>query len=247
MRGTGHRSTERCAMEEVRDFEQFGAALAPARVASSCFAPHPGECRWAIGGRGTAAATILNRFVAAPARIGTTKAFAVFCETRFRFLADSAPVLIWMSGSDAGCPYFNQPWLAFTGRSHSQEEGKGWLDAVHADDRQHCGRLSFVYRSAFAARKSFVLEYRLRRHDGQYRWVLDHGVPRSTPEEGFLGYVGSCIDITERKNSQADVHRLQMALAHSGRVSTLGQFASALAHGLNQPLGQFCVTMKRQS
>src|SRR5438128_544404 len=117
-------------------------------------------------------------------------------ETRFRTVADSAPVLIWMSGPDKLCTFFNKGWLDFTGRTMEQELGKGWTEGVHADDLDHCLE---VYENSFNARQPFTMEYRLRRNDGEYRWVLDNGIPRFAHDGAFLGYIGSCIGITERK------------------------------------------------
>jgi PAS domain S-box-containing protein len=117
-------------------------------------------------------------------------------EERFRLVANTAPVMIWMSGTDRKCNYFNQPWLDFTGRPLQAELGDGWAEGVHPDDSSRCLR---SYTEAFDRRESFELQYRLRRHDGEYRWVLDKGVPRFDPDGTFAGYIGSCIDITERK------------------------------------------------
>jgi formate hydrogenlyase transcriptional activator len=117
-------------------------------------------------------------------------------ETRFRTMADSAPVLLWMSGLDKLCDFFNKPWLDFTGRRWEQELGNGWIEGVHADDREPCMQ---TYATAFDAREAFSMQYRLRRHDGEYRWILDNGVPRYDPQGNFAGYIGSGIDITERK------------------------------------------------
>jgi PAS domain S-box-containing protein len=108
-------------------------------------------------------------------------------EARFRSMADTTPVLIWMSGPDKLCTFFNKGWLDFTGRSLQQELGTGWAEGVHADDRDRC---LHTYVSAFDARGEFTLEYRLRRRDGQYRWVVDKGVPRFGPDGVFLGYIG---------------------------------------------------------
>ncbi|PYI98146.1 MAG: hypothetical protein DME98_05565 [Verrucomicrobia bacterium] len=120
-------------------------------------------------------------------------------EERFRTVANAAPVLIWMSGPDRLCTFFNKGWLDFTGRSLEQELGNGWAEGVHLEDLDRC---LDVYQNSFNARESFTMEYRLRRSDGEYRWVLDSGTPRFAPDGAFLGYIGSCIDITERKSSE---------------------------------------------
>jgi PAS domain S-box-containing protein len=120
-------------------------------------------------------------------------------EERFRFIANNAPVMIWMSGVDKLCTYFNQSWLNFTGRSFAQELGNGWSEGVHRDDFDVC---LTTYTRAFDARESFEMEYRLRRNDGQYRWVFDCGVPRFNPNGSFAGYIGSCLDVTERKQAE---------------------------------------------
>ena len=137
-------------------------------------------------------------------------------EARFRMLADVAPVLIWMSGTDALCSFFNKPWLEFRGRNLEEEIGNGWADGVHPDDFKECLQ---NYLSCFHARKRFQMEYRLRRADGEYRWVLDTAVPRFTAPGEFAGYIGSCIDITERKewedalkNSESKLQRLAGSL-----------------------------------
>lgn len=134
---------------------------------------------------------------------GDTDAHAV--EGRFRILADAAPVLIWMSGTDALCYFFNQPWLTFTGRTLAQEQGKGWTEGVHPDDSARC---LATYLTAFHARQPFAMAYRLRRADGEYRWLLDNGVPYFEPDGAFTGYIGSCVDITEHK-------QLEMTLRQS--------------------------------
>lgn len=118
-------------------------------------------------------------------------------EARFRSLADSAPVLIWVTGPDRGVVYVNKPWLDFTGRTVAQEYGTGWADGVHPDD---LGRVLDVRADRAAAREPFELEYRLRRHDGAYRWVLDRGLPRFAAG-AFVGYIGTCLDITDRKEA----------------------------------------------
>jgi two-component system, sensor histidine kinase PdtaS len=120
-------------------------------------------------------------------------------EARFRTLADTAPVLIWVSGPDKACTYVNKPWLAFTGRRLEQELGFGWAEGVHPEDHGRCLR---IYEEAFKARQPFSLEYRLRRADGDYRWILGNGVPLLTPGGEFRGYIGSAFDITERKQTE---------------------------------------------
>jgi PAS domain S-box-containing protein len=117
-------------------------------------------------------------------------------ESRFRLVANTAPVMIWMSRPDKLYTYFNQPWLDFTGRPLEEELGNGWVDSVHSEDQEV--RLD-KYAKAFDLRESFRMEYRLRRHDGQYRWVLDLGTPRVDPDGTFAGYIGSAIDVTEQK------------------------------------------------
>jgi PAS domain S-box-containing protein len=117
-------------------------------------------------------------------------------EERFRRVANTAPVMIWMSGTSKECNYFNQPWLQFTGRNLEEELGNGWLSGVHPDDLEKCFR---TYTEAFDRHEAFHMEYRLRRHDGEYRWIFDQGVPRYNADGSFAGYIGSCIDVTERK------------------------------------------------
>jgi PAS domain S-box-containing protein len=144
-------------------------------------------------------------------------------EQRFRLLAEAAPVMIWMSGPDALCTYFNRRWLDFTGRRLEQELGDGWTKGVHPDDLDGC--LDGYWR-AFAAQEEFTLEYRLRGADGRYRWVLDHGTPRTEANGRFRGYIGSCVDTTDLKAAQQallESTRLQRAVFASlqGRLAAL--------------------------
>jgi PAS domain S-box-containing protein len=120
-------------------------------------------------------------------------------EERFRLVANTAPVLIWMSGTEKLCTYFNQGWLDFTGRSLEAELGNGWAEGVHREDLQLCLK---TYTEAFDRRERFSMEYRLRRHDGEYRWVLEIGVPRFNADDSFAGYIGSAIDVTDRKEAE---------------------------------------------
>lgn len=157
-------------------------------------------------------------------------------EARFQGMADTAPVLIWMTGTDGLCNYFNKPWLDFTGRTIEQEVGTGWIEGVHPDDVQGCFD---GFLPAFAARKPFSMEYRLRRADGEYRWVIESGIPRYTEVGEFAGYIGSNIDITELKRAEAErarLHQVEADLAHINRVSMMGELAASLAHELKQPI-----------
>jgi PAS domain S-box-containing protein len=120
-------------------------------------------------------------------------------EERFRTVANAAPVMIWMSDTDKLCTFFNKGWIDFTGRRLEQELANGWADGVHKEDLDRCLEVS---GNAFEARQEYTMEYRLRRHDGEYRWVLGHGVPRIGPDGVFLGYIGTAIDITERKRGE---------------------------------------------
>ncbi len=120
-------------------------------------------------------------------------------EKRFRILADTAPVMVWMSGPDKSFDFFNRGWLEFTGRTPEQESGQGWFEGVHPDDVACCRQ---TYLAAFQAREDFEMEHRLRRFDGEHRWVLDTGVPLFTPSGRFAGYIGSCLDITERQQAE---------------------------------------------
>ncbi len=120
-------------------------------------------------------------------------------EVRFRTLADSGQALIWTSGLDKKCNYFNQPWLDFTGRSLAQELGDGWTEGVHPDDFDRCVA---TYVAAFDRREKFSMDYRIRHRSGDYRWIQDNGSPRFDSHGEFLGYIGHCLDITERKQAE---------------------------------------------
>jgi len=157
-------------------------------------------------------------------------------EARFQAMADTAPVLIWMTGTDALCNYFNKPWLDFTGRTMEQEVGPGWMEGVHPDDVQGCFD---GFLPAFHARKPFRMEYRLRRADGEYRWLMESGIPRYTGAGEFVGYIGSNIDITDLKRAAAErqrLHELEANLAHINRVSMMGELTASLAHEIKQPI-----------
>ncbi|MEG4913090.1 PAS domain S-box protein [Microcoleus sp. B7-D4] len=122
-------------------------------------------------------------------------------EARFRIMADTAPVMIWMSDTDQLGDYFNKVWLEFTGRTLAQEMGTGWMENLHPDDLPEC---LDIYQKAFDAGSEYRLECRLRRYDGEYRWVLGTGVPRYRPDRTFAGYIGSYIDISDRKQAEQE-------------------------------------------
>jgi PAS domain S-box-containing protein len=140
-------------------------------------------------------------------------------ESRFRTVADSAPVLIWMSGVNKLCTFFNRPWLEFTGRSMEQELGNGWAQGVHADDVQKCLE---VYAEAFDARQPFVMKYRLRRNDGEYRWISDQGVARYDTQGNFAGYIGSCVDVTELINKEQALREFEERVVLAAEAAHLG-------------------------
>jgi len=127
-------------------------------------------------------------------------------EQRFQLAANSAPVMIWMSGTNKLCDYFNEPWLRFTGRTLEEELGNGWTSGVHPEDLLEC---ITTYGDSFDRREPFQMQYRLRRRDGEYRWILDRGMPRFI-DGTFAGYIGSCLDVTDRKLAEealADLER----------------------------------------
>jgi PAS domain S-box-containing protein len=119
-------------------------------------------------------------------------------EQRFRTTANTAPVMIWMSGPDRRCTWFNQRWLDFVGRSMEQEIGDGWCDNVHPADFD---RVLDTYHGAFDARRAYEMEYRLQRDDGAWRWLLERGSAHQGPQGEFVGYIGTCIDITEHRET----------------------------------------------
>ena len=125
--------------------------------------------------------------------------YAKESEQRFRDVADIAPVMIWMAAPDKSCTYVNKPWVDFKGSTLEKELGNGWFEGIHTEDVESCRETFF---SSVDARRPFEMLYRLRRHDGEYRWIYDSGIPRFSSEGTFLGFIGSCIDLTERKESE---------------------------------------------
>jgi PAS domain S-box-containing protein len=147
-------------------------------------------------------------------------------EQRFREMADSAPVLIWMAGTDTLCTFFNRGWLEFTGRTMVQELGNGWTEGIHPEDRE---RFLGIYLGASEQRQPFDTEYRLRRADGEYRWLIDRAVPLYRGGE-FGGYIGTCIDVHERRQASDRMARLQAVTARLSRASTQPEVARAVVH-----------------
>ncbi len=152
-------------------------------------------------------------------------------ESRFRAIAEQTPVMIWRSDASGRCDYFNPAWLEFRGRSLAQESADGWADGIHPDDYDRCVA---TYLAAFGARGSFEMTYRILRRDGVYRWVNDRGAPYFDEEGGFVGYLGSCADITERVEFEEALgrqsehkSRLMAALSHDARTPLNAVFLAA--------------------
>jgi PAS domain S-box-containing protein len=153
--------------------------------------------------------------------------------TEYRLLVQHSPVMIWRAGLDAKCDYFNETWLAFTGRTAEQEMGDGWAEGVHPEDLERCVK---HYLDHFHRREAFEMEYRLRRHDGEYRWIFDRGVPYTDDAGAFAGFIGSCVDVHERRRAEEEqeTHNLeQLALARDFEKWIL----AIVSHDIRDPLG----------
>ena len=142
-------------------------------------------------------------------------------EERFRGLANAAPTLIWVAGTDKLCNWFNDTWLAYTGRSMEQEFGNGWAEGVHPNDFDHSIE---IYVSHFDARQSFQMEYRLRGHDGEYHWFIDVGRPRFDGQGEFVGYIGMLTDISERKAIEDELIENKKRLTEAQQIAHLGSW-----------------------
>ena len=161
-----------------------------------------------------------SRAIAEAAERRRSEALLRESEERFRNLADTAPVMIWVSGPDKLRTFFNKPWLDFTGRTMEQELGDGWAGGVHPEDLERCME---IYSSSFDARRSFQMGYRLRRADGQYRWLLDRGRPFDREGE-FAGFIGSCLDLTERKRMEERLRASEARFADAQRLAKVGSW-----------------------
>ena len=140
-------------------------------------------------------------------------------EQRFRLMADTAPVMVWRSNVQQDCDFFNLPWLEFRGRTAEQEAGSGWKQGVHPAD---VDAVTSTYESAFADRRTFRLEFRLQRADGEFRWVLNSGVPRFAPDGTFAGFIGSCFDITERRDAEEALRQSEKRYALATVAGSVG-------------------------
>lgn len=162
-------------------------------------------------------------------------------EERFRLVADSAPVMIWMAGPDRLCNYCNKVWLDFRGRSLDAESGEGWKEGIHSEDKDRCMR---IYDESFNSRRPFIMEYRLRRADGEYRWILEKGVPRTLEDGTFAGFIGACVDITEQRDS--DRARAQLSgLLITAQEQERASIARELHDHVNQRLALLAIEIQQ--
>ncbi|HEX6837801.1 MAG TPA: PAS domain-containing sensor histidine kinase [Polyangia bacterium] len=150
----------------------------------------------------------------------------------YRLLVEYSPVMVWRAGVDAKCDYFNDTWLEFTGRTLAAELGDGWTEGVHPNDLERCVE---HYLDHFERRRPFEMEYRLKRHDGVYRWIFDRGVPYFDDAGTFLGFIGSCVDVDERRRAQEererrDAERLELAQEFERRILAI------VSHDIRNPL-----------
>jgi PAS domain S-box-containing protein len=152
-------------------------------------------------------------------------------EQRFRVMADNAPVKIWLGNARGECVWVNQRWLDFSGRPLAAELGNGWTDLIHPEDRD--AAIS-TYRESYERRVPFALECRLRRRDDVYRWILGHGVPRFDAGGEFSGYIGSLIDVSDRKLAEQEIAQARDKALAASRAKD--DFLAALSHELRTPL-----------
>jgi PAS domain S-box-containing protein len=162
-------------------------------------------------------------------------------EQQFRLLADSAPMFIWLTNTNGACYYVNRVWLDFIGCTLEEEQyGTDWLKNIHADDYQTCFD---SYMEAFTKRQPFQISYRIRRYDGVYRWIMNIGVPRFAEDDSFLGYIGSCVDITEHYQAMQSLkeYQTELAIVHTDLL----QFTHVAAHHLQEPTRRIVTFVQR--
>ncbi|MDQ2721012.1 MAG: ATP-binding protein [Bacteroidota bacterium] len=136
-------------------------------------------------------------------------------DEQFMAMANAAPVLLWVADTNKECFFFNKFWLHFTGRTLEEETGNGWANGVHPNDMNRCMK---IYTESFDKREEFKMEYRLLRSDGEYRWLLDNGIPHYSKDNIFTGYIGSCVDIHELK--EVELRKDQFITAASHELKT---------------------------
>jgi PAS domain S-box-containing protein len=162
-------------------------------------------------------------------------------EERFRLVANTAPVLIWMAGPDKLCTYVNRPWFEFTGRPLETAYGDGWTESIHPDDLSEC---LTAFSQATERKESFKMQYRLRRHDGEYRWMLDTGLPRFNSDQSFAGYIGSCVDITDHKQAEEALGSIGRRLIEA-QEEERAWIARELHDDVNQRLALLAIELQR--
>jgi len=140
-------------------------------------------------------------------------------EHRFKVMADATPVLVWTVGPDKLVTFVNQAWTDFTGRPMEKDLGAGWREIMHQDDLDDATE---KYVTAFDAQQPFVIKCRLRRHDGEYRWITSSGVPRYDAAGGFVGYVGACVDVTELQEKESALHESEERVSLAAEAAHLG-------------------------
>jgi PAS domain S-box-containing protein len=177
-------------------------------------------------------------------------------EARFRVMADSAPLMIWIAGLDKGYEYFNKGWYDFTGRTLKEERGSGWMSRIHPHDVDQCRE---IYTNAFDMRVHYTMEYRMKRFDGEYRWLMDTGVPRYNEDGSFAGYIGSAVDVTERRRAEEALMEMNTQLeqrvqrrtieltAANERLKELDklrtQFIANVTHELRNPVASLAMRL----